>query len=145
MPATIPGPELCKLTDLTDSTHRQIARDGWIPAPTDGDYPFADTIRGMFAYLRREREQTPAKLAATRKATVDAELAEIELRRARNEVIETDTVFRVWETVSMAIKRVIETSKLSSQEKDAIYRELESIKTESYEEQKTYDAGQATR
>lgn len=80
----------------------------------------------------------------TRLTRAKADIAEVERARIRNEVIETETVFRTWENVGVSIRRTILTSNLSQEEKDSILNELQSLKIEDYLEQREFDQGTPT-
>lgn len=49
---TITAEKLCILTGLTDRRHRQIAKQGYFPAPIKSQYQLTPTLQGMFKYYR---------------------------------------------------------------------------------------------
>lgn len=56
--------ELETLTGLSDRRHRQLAKDGWFPAPSKSQYVMVPTLQGIFRYYREQgMKDTPkAKL-----------------------------------------------------------------------------------
>lgn len=139
---TVSADKLCQLTGLTDKRHRQLAKAGYFPPPYRADYQLIATIQGMFKYYREQAQAgTPIDAKKLEKLTQETALLDVELARARNEVIEVETVFRVWESVAMSIRRTILMSPLSDKEKDSILKELQSVKAENYMEQRKHDQG----
>lgn len=56
---TITADRLCALTGLKDDRHRQLAKQGYFPAPKKGLYQLTVTLQGLFRYYR-EREEAKA-------------------------------------------------------------------------------------
>jgi hypothetical protein len=70
---TLTAEQLCTLTTLTDRRHRQIATEGFFPAPKRGRYERDATLSGLFRYFRElaskesdEERQAKTKLANAR-------------------------------------------------------------------------------
>jgi hypothetical protein len=56
-PQVISAEKLSALTGLSDKRHRQLAKDGYFPAPTDGEYLVSQTIAGLFKYFRENHHR----------------------------------------------------------------------------------------
>ena len=78
-----------------------------------------------------EREQ--ARLTAAK-----ADLAEMERAQRRKELLDVETVFRVWENVCLSIRRAIVTSGLPERDVDAILSELKKATKEAMVEQEKF-------
>jgi hypothetical protein len=80
--------------------------------------------------------------ALTRKTNLQADILEIELAEKRNEVIPSETAFRVLENILVAFRRRILTSNLPQETKDDFLKELQQeIKIEDFIEQREFDQG----
>lgn len=55
--STISAEELCGLTGLTDRRHRQLAEQGYFPAPIKSQYQLEPALRGLFSYYRQIDER----------------------------------------------------------------------------------------
>jgi phage terminase Nu1 subunit (DNA packaging protein) len=106
-------------------------------------YRLADFIE---AIRKRDEPKVAGDLEAeqTRLTAAKADIAEVERARVRNEVIETSTVFNVWENIAVSIRRTILTSNLSTEEKDSVLNELRNLKVEDFLEQREFDQGVAS-
>jgi len=87
--STLTGLQLEALTGLTDRRVRQIAKQGYFPAPINGVYQMSVTIRGMFKYYHENRGEKlevmqDAKLS---KLQAEAEMAQIKLATTKGDVI----------------------------------------------------------
>ena len=78
----ISAAELREKTGLTDRRHRQLADQGYFPAPTRGQYDREKTIDGMFRYYRELLHKKDSKLVKeqyeltkTKRETAQEELA----------------------------------------------------------------------
>lgn len=93
-------------------------------AGDDGRFSTKQIADALYIGVDLEKEQ--ARLTAR-----NADIAEVRLARARNEVIDTETVFRIWENIRVAITRTILTCGLTHKEKDHILSELKSFNEKS--------------
>ena len=104
---TITADQLSNLTGLTDRRHRQLAKDGFFPPPTNGVYKLAPTIQGMFRYYRDLAKQKANGYMEEREMKLRAErkLAEISLDKARRKSLDSGAVFRAWENVVLTVRQ----------------------------------------
>lgn len=56
-PGTIDTAQLIRLSGLTDRRLRELAREGWLPAPDNGRYPLVGAIQGLLRYYREKDEK----------------------------------------------------------------------------------------
>ncbi len=54
---TIDTTQLVRLSGLTDRRLRELAREGWLPAPNNGQYPLVGAIQGLLRYYRERDEK----------------------------------------------------------------------------------------
>lgn len=132
-------------TGLDRRTIKKILRD---VAPFDQDektdyYTLADFLAAYRRYYEPKQSGTSLEREQARLTAAKADIAEVERARIRNEVIEVETVFRVWENIIVAIRRTILTSPLPQTQKDSILNELCSLKVEDLLEQRDFDEGPA--
>jgi phage terminase Nu1 subunit (DNA packaging protein) len=132
-------------TSLDRRTIKKILAD---TAPHDVDgktefYKLADFIKALVEYHKPKGDGSESALIRerTRLTAADADIREVERARVRNEVMETETVIRVWENICVAIRRTIETSPLPIQQKDSIFNDLRSLKIQDYLEQQGFTEG----
>jgi hypothetical protein len=89
----IDAARLCVLTGLTDRRHRQLAKDGWFPAPNRGRYVLSTTLQGLFRYYR-EGFKTDAgselDVARARESRVRGDLLEIEHTHLAGDLVAVD-------------------------------------------------------
>jgi phage terminase Nu1 subunit (DNA packaging protein) len=120
------------------------------PCDFDGKselYRMTDFIKALRIYdaPRNGGNMEDAKLRLVQEQTrltgENADIAAVEKARVRNEVIETSTVFNVWESVAVSIRRTILTSGMSQDRIDACLNELRSLKIEDFMEQQEFDSG----
>ena len=78
---TISGAELRELTGLTDRRHRQLADQGYFPAPVRGEYKRAETIAWLFRYFREQLHKRDDGLKKEQRA----------LAKSRREKIQEET------------------------------------------------------
>lgn len=57
-PQTISAAKLSALTGLSDRRHRELAKDGYFPPPTKGQYIVAPTVSGLFRYFRENHNRS---------------------------------------------------------------------------------------
>jgi hypothetical protein len=77
--------------------------------------------------------------AKLRLTNAQAGRAEVALAKERGEVLPVDIAFQAAANVMFAVRRVIETSALSNEEKDQIYAELQAFKPSSFADQLTLE------
>lgn len=130
-------------TGLDRRTIKKILQD-YTPTDTDGKsdfYKLADFIEAMRKHDKPEPGEGDLEAEQTRLTAVKADIAEVDRARIRNEVIETQTVFNVVESVFVAIRRTIITSGMDQDRIDACLNELRSLKIEDFLEQSEFDQG----
>jgi hypothetical protein len=104
---TITADQLSNLTGLTDRRHRQLAKDGFFPPPSNGIYKLAPSIQGMFRYYRDLAKQKANGYMEEREMKLRAErqLAEIQLDKAKHKSLEARAVFRAWENIVLTVRQ----------------------------------------
>jgi phage terminase Nu1 subunit (DNA packaging protein) len=91
-------------------------------------YHLRDFVRAYRAHVSPADEDGGDLVREQARLTkIKADIAVVERARVRNEVIDTEMVFRVWENIAVAIRRTVLTSGLSDKEKDHILNELKSF------------------
>jgi phage terminase Nu1 subunit (DNA packaging protein) len=135
-----------RLADETGYDRRTLKKILATTDPCDANetsdlYWLSDFCRALVGYNAPEQSTGDLEAEQTRLTSVKADIAEVERARLRNEVIETQTVFNVWENVGASIRRTILTSPLPPEQKDAILNELRSLKIEDFLEQREFDQG----
>jgi hypothetical protein len=106
---TLSAERLCTLTGLTDRRHRQLAAEGYFPAPIKGQYQLTPTIQGMFRYFRDQmnRGNDEFGIERLRKTRAEANLAEIRLAKERKDAFDRKSVLRCWENIVMVIRQKV--------------------------------------
>src|SRR5262245_17520012 len=104
---------ISRLNEETGKDRRTIKKilSATAPAETTDKtefYLLKDFISALESYCAGEGGNLEAE--QTRLTKAKADIAEVERARIRNEVLETETVFRVWENVALSIRRTILTS-----------------------------------
>jgi phage terminase Nu1 subunit (DNA packaging protein) len=89
--------QVASLLNLTPRRVQQLAKEGVIPKAERGRYQIAGCVRGYIAFLQKTAETAQARAAQpvfvdlqkerARKTAAEAELAEIEVAKARGEVV----------------------------------------------------------
>ena len=100
--ASYPVGAIARLLNVTERRVQQLAAQGVIPRATRGEYPLVGSVQGYVRFLqeRAEGRADPASegpdLVAerTRKVRAEASMAEIELLRAQDAVVETALIAR---------------------------------------------------
>jgi phage terminase Nu1 subunit (DNA packaging protein) len=137
---------LSEETGLDRRTIKKILADT-APVESDGKtdfYKLSDFIKALIEYHKPKGDASEAALVAarTRLTNADADIREVERARIRNEVMETETVFRVIENRDLAIRRtILTTPDLTDERKDAILRSLQQVTLEDFLEQREFDQG----
>ena len=110
---------LCQITGLTDKRHRQLAKEGFFPEPTKGQYETLPTLQGLFRYYREALARKPTGFYKEREGKLRAErkLAALELEQKLKTLVEVDLVAAAWEAiVSTAAEKLTNLgSKIQSQ------------------------------
>lgn len=119
---TISAERLCSLTGLTDRRHRQLAKQGYFPPPTNGNYPLNQTITGLFKYFR-ERAKGADPLTKARQAEIESRtalnhLAIDEKQRKLVPVAELGPI--IGKFLTEAKSKIYGHPKLEQEEKDAL-------------------------
>jgi hypothetical protein len=104
---TIEADKLCHLTGLTDRRHRQLAKEGYFPPPLRGKYQLIRTLQGLFRYYREVQVKRTGRFEEERvgKMAADRRTAEVNLEKLLGALIETDTVYKAWETIISGAKQ----------------------------------------
>lgn len=112
------------------------------PCEWEGEHPLYH-LRDFIAALEQKDQDgaTALEREKTRLTAKQADREEIALARDRNAVLETETVFRVWEHIATAIRRTVLTSKLTQEEKDQCLNELRTLTINDFLEQREFDQG----
>ena len=101
-PATYPLSTICKLLDLSERRIQQLAREGVIPKSERGRYELVPAVQGYIHYLRDRSLYVGVvsiDIARQRKTAAEAEMAEIELAKARAEVVSIEDVAKQWDQI----------------------------------------------
>ena len=100
---------LCSWTGLTDRRHRQIAAEGYFPAPVAGVYQLSKTIIGMFRYYREQAEKSKGKLSDLRQMNLEKQnrRLDIEIARIEGEMIEMRQVDELFMRIGLLLKAIL--------------------------------------
>jgi len=93
---------ISKLLDLTPRRVQQLSKSGVIPKSARGRYELVSAVQGYIRYLRDRSIEAgiiSIDVARQRKTAAEAELAEIELAKARAAVVRIEDVARQWESI----------------------------------------------
>jgi len=93
-PGTITADQLCEYTGLTDRRHRQLAAEGYFPAPVDGRYLASKALSGVIRYYRDQLHKKEDSLADERKRYTRARREKLEVERdiLRNLYVKRDEI-----------------------------------------------------
>lgn len=135
---------ISRLSDETLMDRRTIAKLLGNTSPIDSDgkaawYYLSDFMEALHGHNKSKSASGDLEVEKTRLTAVQADIAEVERAKRRNEVIEADAVGKVWENIAVAVRRTILTSALSNAEKDHILSELKSMSIEAILEQQEFD------
>ena len=106
-PATHPLGTISKLLDLSERRVQQLSREGVIPKAERGRYELVPAVQGYIRYLRDRSLEVGVvsiDVARQRKTAAEAELAEIELAKARADVVAIDDVAKQWDTILSGVR-----------------------------------------
>jgi phage terminase Nu1 subunit (DNA packaging protein) len=97
-----PAKTIASLLDITERRVGQLVKEGIIPKTDRGRYQLFPVVQGYIKFLR-ERKLGKAVVsldeARQRKLAAEAEMAEIELAKARADVVRVEDVARQWENI----------------------------------------------
>ena len=132
-----------RLSDETLIDRRTIGKILGNTSPIDSDgkaswYYLSDFIEAFREHIKG-KSGGDLEAEKTRLTAAQADIAEVERAKKRNEVIEAEAVVKVWENIAVAIRRTILTSALSNAEKDHILSELKSMSIDAILEQQEFD------
>ena len=106
-PATHPLGTISKLLDLSERRVQQLSREGIIPKAERGRYELVPAVQGYIRYLRDRSLEVGVvsiDVARQRKTAAEAEMAEIELAKARADVVGIDDVAKQWDTILSGVR-----------------------------------------
>lgn len=106
-PATHPLGTIAKLLDLSERRVQQLSREGVIPKAERGRYELVPAVRGYIHYLRDRSLDVGVvsiDVARQRKTAAEAELAEIELAKARADVASIEDVAKRWDAILSGVR-----------------------------------------
>lgn len=90
---------ISKLLDLTPRRVQQLSKEGVIPKSERGRYELVPAVRGYINYLR-ERSINAGVISfddvRVRKTTAEAEMAEIELKEKKEQLIPIEHITNTW-------------------------------------------------
>ncbi len=107
-PQTYPVQAIARLLKLSERRVQQLVKDGILPRPVKGEYDAINCVHAYIDYLKKlisgsgELSLTDER---TRLTKYQADLAELDLRRAHGEVIGTEDAMRIWSEVVMAVRQ----------------------------------------
>jgi len=108
MPQTYPISAISQLLKLTERRVQQLVKDGILPRPVKGEYDAIGCVHGYIGYLKKlamgngELSLTDER---TRLTKYQADLAEIELKKAHGELLNTKEAMTQWSEVVMSCKQ----------------------------------------
>jgi hypothetical protein len=123
--ATIHAEQLAGLCNLSKRRLYQLAEQNKIPAADNGKFPMLETIKSLFHYYQSDNESLLA--VKIQKLQAEAELAEIQLARARGKLLPAEDVRRHFEAVLIALRSGILASNLESDEKSELLLNLKRL------------------
>jgi hypothetical protein len=115
---------------LTDRRLRQLADEGFFPAPVNSDYEFLATLLGLIQHYHKLREKQGGTLAAERlrKLKEEADKVALENDKTRGKLVDIEAVYRHFQGIYVALRARILASNLDDQEKDEILNDLRRLK-----------------
>jgi phage terminase Nu1 subunit (DNA packaging protein) len=101
-------------------------------------------LRQLIDALREKESAADASLERekTRLTKAQADQAELDLSVSRKEVVPVDIAFQTVSNMLIAVRRVIETSDLANEGKDAIYTELQNLKPSDFVSEAKFEEGE---
>ena len=105
--ATHPLKTIATLLDLSERRVQQLSQEGVIPKSERGRYELVPAVQGYVHFLR-DRNVSPGvvslDVARQRKTAAEAELAEIELAKARADVVAIEDVAKRWDAILSGVR-----------------------------------------
>jgi hypothetical protein len=108
MPQTYPVSAIAQLLQISERRIQQLARDNILPRPIKGQYDAVQCVHGYIDYLKKlamgngELSLTDER---TRLTKYQADLAEIELKKAHGELIQSKIAMAMWAEVITAVRQ----------------------------------------
>lgn len=108
MPQSYPVAAIAQLLKLSERRIQQLVKDGIIPRPVKGEYEPIGCIHGYIDYLKKlaagngELSLTDER---TRLTKYQADLAEIQLKKERGELITSAIAIEAWGRVVSAVRQ----------------------------------------
>ena len=105
----ITADRLCGLTGLTDRRHRQLAADGYFPAPVESMYQMDATVTGIFRFYREHNARTKEKLVNTKdeKTQKEIRLLDMKIEEQERQSVKRSEVSKLLLQVSSKQKAVL--------------------------------------
>jgi hypothetical protein len=120
---------ICSITGLSDRRIRQLSHDGYFPAPIRGVYQTEETLKGLFRYYRtKQEERSTLTSERLRKTRAEADRVELEVCKARGQVVEIEAVYGWLAPLFVAYRARILSSSLTDPEKDELLADLMRLK-----------------
>lgn len=96
-------------TGLTDRRHRQIAEEGYFPAPVGGVYDLAKTVAGMIAFYRDQAEKAKGRITDLKQQNLEKQnrRLDIEIKRIEGEMIEMRDVDQAFMRAGLLLKSIL--------------------------------------
>lgn len=108
---TYPVKTIAKLLLLTDRRVQQLAKEGVIPKADRGRYELAPAVQGYVRYMQErlvgQGEETGTidyHKEKARKMKADADMAEMEAARARDETIDAEELQTAWAAIVAEVR-----------------------------------------
>jgi len=104
--ASHPIKTLCSLLDLTPQRIQQLTAEGILVKVARGRYDLVKSVRGYISYLRdrASRAASGEDTSLSRKRMVDADLAEIELKIRKAEIILVSDVDEMQQRIAATVR-----------------------------------------
>ena len=102
----ITAEKLSALTGYTDVWHRQLAKKHYFDPPVKGLYQTVPAIRGVIRYLQEQIEKSSAPFISARQKKIEAQstLLQIQVAKARGEVVDAADVSKEWKDMVLTIR-----------------------------------------
>lgn len=104
---TITADLLCRITNLSDNRHRQLAKLGYFPPPIKGQYQMEPALQGVIRYLRDQaaKSENTLEQEKLKKLTAERQLAELLLATKKGEALDAAAVFKTWENMLVTFRQ----------------------------------------
>lgn len=107
-PQHYPVKAIASLLDLTERRVQQLVKDGTLPKPINGAYDPIGCVLAYIHYLRRliagsgELSLTEER---TRLTKLQGDLVELQIRKARGKVIDSEKAMQAWGDITTSIRQ----------------------------------------